>query len=141
MNSVLSFESLKLIWSVFVESGEMPHFSERKQYQKGDRSFILICYQEYSQMFQLLNICTVIVIKCKMFVNPWVFFFFVFFFCFLDFFVSFSFVVLPHKTKLSFYCCYQLCFCHSNPPPWCFNVALSDFFIWRFLERSPKRNN
>lgn len=56
----------------------MPHFSERKQYQKGDRSFILICYQEYSQMFQLLNICTVIVIKCKMFVNPWVFFFFVF---------------------------------------------------------------
>lgn len=65
----------------------MPHFSERKQYQKGDRSFILICYQEYSQMFQLLNICTVIVIKCKMFVNPWVFFFvFVFFFRFLCFF-------------------------------------------------------
>lgn len=67
----------------------MPHFSERKQYQKGDRSFILICYQEYSQMFQLLNICTVIVIKCKMFVNPWVFFFL--FFRFLCFFFVCSF--------------------------------------------------
>lgn len=48
MNLVLSFESLKLIGSVFCREWRMPQFSGRKQYQKGETSFILICYQEYS---------------------------------------------------------------------------------------------
>lgn len=87
-----TYEFSAIIWKLKIdlicfcrEWRNAPFFRE-KQYQSGDRSFILICYQEYSQMFQLLNICTVIVIKCKMFVNPWVFFFVFVFFRFLCFF-------------------------------------------------------